>query len=161
MRTSIPLLLGSIAIGSVILALSWQKAAVSQTRSNDQARTQVTKLARRLAQLEARPTAERVMILQQSPQRVAHTAPSESPQAPLDPAGQAEQQAATTDKLEARFIREAPNPASTREAAEVARQGSGGGRRFTRRFGRVRGFDVQDRSDPRNDSPADGRRETR
>jgi hypothetical protein len=95
----------------------------------------IAELERRLAQLEARPSGDRVVLVQQAASAADKRDVPESENQPSDPADEAkllaQKQAAATDALEARLLRETPDPAFNGEATRAAREGveTGGGSR--------------------------------
>jgi len=129
--------LGTLLVGGGVLAFAWRHSAASanprhETRGNSTDRIEY--LEQRIAELEARASAERVVVVQQPTWPPDQREVSESEKQPSDPAAEAQiaaQKAAAAAGLEARMQKENPDPAYGREATRLAREGVevGGGSR--------------------------------
>jgi hypothetical protein len=126
---SIAALLALVVLVSTAAALSWRRFAASPSPARSGARADISAIERRLAELETRPSHERVVYVHGSAQPPAQAAPHsdasppEAP-APVDEARMMlEKQTAATALLDARFVNETPDPAFSREATQAARQG--------------------------------------
>jgi hypothetical protein len=126
--------LAAVALGSTVFALSWRRSSVPRRSPPEDVGKQVAELRRRLAELEARPNGDRVVVVQQPSELAARAEAAEKDapaREPEDDRPLAEKVAAAADALEVRFLGEPPDPAFTREATQSARYGVevGGGSR--------------------------------